>query len=151
MRANRGQVLGAAVIFAVFHVQAASAQTTRNPAAVTYFLTKPLIAGTTPIGDMWVCAELDYSASPQPMISVQVAMPDSQQIISVFAPFHTNASGDIAFAFDDDAWGNGGVGTLRTTGDKAVLDLKHTKSTPHATKNVLRNYGTFTLSKRSCD
>lgn len=124
----------------------------RPYSAEVYSLKAPLTANTTPIGDLIVCAALTDSTQAPRMIEVEVTMPDSGQTLNFKAPVKPRGKGKVVFAFDDDGWGNAGRGTLTQIGrNSAKLDLEHTGSTPDANKNILRNYGSFTLTRKPCD
>lgn len=120
--------------------------------AEVYSLKAPLTANTTPIGDLIVCAALTDSTQAPRMIEVVVTMPDSGQTLNFKAPVTPSGNGKVMFTFDDDGWGNAGRGTLTQIGRNSTkLDIEHTASAPDANKNILRNYGSFTLTRKPCD
>lgn len=121
--------------------------------AGSYSLVAPLTAtrGSGPdvaIGDLIVC--LLVQAKPRESISLRISMPDSGQVVSIKSKVHLRNDGAVAFRFDDDGWGNSGVGTLQRKGDAVEVTIEQTGGQPDANKNVRRNYGTYLLTKRSC-
>lgn len=122
---------------------------------VTYRLTQPLNASSPPgqagdeLGDLSACAVITTGQSGRD-IEVNVTMPDSGQTISIHAPLKRLRDGGMVFTFDDDGWGNFGRGSLKVSGNNARLNLVNTGSKPDAAPNVLRNYGTFSLTRGPC-
>lgn len=100
------------------------------------------------LGDLSVCVQLVHGAKP--LIAFSIAMPDSGQVLQIEAPLNLQANGDMAFRFDNDGWGNSGVGTLRKASGKAQLTIEPTAAAPDAIKNIRRNYGTYMLPKGEC-
>nr|WP_315259426.1 hypothetical protein [uncultured Duganella sp.] len=121
--------------------------------AGSYSLEAPLTATRgngmdVAIGDLIVC--LRVRTKPTELISLSISMPDSGQVVSIKSKVHLRNDRKVAFRFDDDGWGNSGVGTLQRKGEAIELTIEQTGGQPDANKNVRRNYGTYLLTKRSC-
>lgn len=140
----------ACIFFAFFAlIQGAYAESL----AGSYSLVEPLTAARgngldESLGDMIVCLRLQ--AKPAGLISLSISMPDSGQVVSIKSKVNIKSDGTVAFGFEDDGWGNSGVGTLKRKGDAVELTIEQTGGHPDANKNVRRNYGTYLLRKRSC-
>lgn len=119
--------------------------------SVSYFLSEMIYGYKEhPLGKLEVCVELKDSSVGRRIISVEVSMPDSGQVLSADAPIKTLKNEEISFEFADDGWGNAGRGRLTIFGNKADLTLQQTSWPPDADRNISRNYGHFELMKGQC-
>lgn len=123
---------------------------TTKVVSASYFLSDMIYGEGHPLGKLQVCAELKDSSTGRRTISVSVSMPDSGQVLAAEAPIKTLESGEIAFEFAEDGWGNAGTGILKIRGNNADLMLEQTSWPPDGDKNIGRNYGHFELMKGQC-
>lgn len=122
--------------------------------AEEYYLEEPVTAvgGPEPVelGNHYVCFRVHGKASA-PLIDFAVSFPDSGQILEVVNVCgKTSKGGRLDFSFTD-GFGNRGKGTFQSSGEEGVLTLEEVSpAKAPEQRNILRNYGTYELTKQAC-
>jgi hypothetical protein len=115
-----------------------------------YYTEEELFAGKRSLGKYYTCLKL-YSADNFILVDFHVYFPDSQQTLEgKKIPVKVDSANNLDFRFID-GWNNRGKGLFRKTGGKYILELEEVMpSNEPYSKNILRQYGSYTLKHTRC-